>query len=48
MPIQNRDDAVEVEERIRLVFAASPAQRAAVYAGVGELVGNRKRRAGSV
>ena len=29
MPILNRDDAVEVEERIKLVFAASPAQRAA-------------------
>ena len=28
MPILNRDDAVEVEERIKLVFAASPAQRA--------------------
>ena len=29
MPIQNRDDAVEVEERISRVFAASPGQRAA-------------------
>ena len=29
MPILNRDDAVEVEERISRVFAASPAQRAA-------------------
>ena len=29
MPILNRDDAVEVEERISRVFAASPAQRPA-------------------
>ena len=29
MPIQNREDAVEVEERIGRIFAASPGQRAA-------------------
>ena len=29
MPIKNRDDAVEVEERISRVFAVSPAQRVA-------------------
>ena len=34
MPIQNRDDAVEVEERISRVFAASPEQRAAEVRGV--------------
>ncbi len=34
MPIQNRDDAVEVEERISRIFAASPGQRAAAVRGL--------------
>ena len=34
MPIQNRDDAVEVEERISRIFAASPEQRAAAVRGL--------------
>ncbi len=34
MPIQNRDDAVEVEERISRVFAVSPEQRAVDVRGL--------------
>ena len=34
MPIQNRDDAVEVEERISRIFAASPGQRLAEIRGL--------------
>ena len=34
MPIQSRDDAVEVEERIRPVFAASSDQRVAEVRGL--------------
>ena len=29
MPIRNREDAVEVEERISRIFAATPEERAA-------------------
>ena len=34
MPIKNREDAVEVEERISRIFAASPEQRAAEIRGL--------------
>ena len=34
MPIQNREDAVEVEERISRIFAATPGQRAAEIRGL--------------
>ena len=34
MPIQSRDDAVEIEERISRVFAASPEQRVAEVRGL--------------
>ena len=34
MPIQNREDAVEVEERISRIFAASPGQQAAEIRGL--------------
>ena len=34
MPIQNREDAVEVEDRINRIFAATPGQRAAEVRGL--------------
>ena len=34
MPIQNREDAVEVEDRISRIFAATPGQRAAEVRGL--------------